>query len=54
MDNKEKSIIEELKEIQKSLPEVILPTMGILDNDNKLIINNENFINNSISNDKEN
>lgn len=45
MDNKEKSIIEELKEIQKSLPEIILPTMGILNNDNKVAINNDDFIN---------
>ena len=49
MDNKEKSIIEELKDIQKSLPNVVLPTMGILENDNKLVINNEEFINKSIS-----
>ena len=49
MDNKEKSIIEELKEIQSNIPEVILPTMGILDNDNKIKINNDEFINKSTS-----
>jgi len=49
MDNKEKSIIEELKEIQSTLPNVILPTMGILENENKLVINNDDFINKSIS-----
>lgn len=49
MSNKEKSIIDELKEIQESLPNVILPTMGILENDNKLIINNDEFINKNIS-----
>ena len=45
MDNKEKSIIEELKEIQASLPNIILPTMGMIENDNKIEINNEQFIN---------
>ncbi len=49
MDNKEKSIIEELKEIQASLPNIILPTMGILDSKDSLKINNENFVNKSIS-----
>ena len=49
MNDKEKNIVEELKEIQEKLPNVILPTMGILETDNKLIINNENFINNNIS-----
>lgn len=49
MDDKEKSVIEELKEIQEKLPDVVLPTMGILDNDNKLIINNDEFINKSTS-----
>jgi len=49
MDNKEKSIIEELKEIQNNIPGVVLPTMGILDNDNKVKINNDEFINKSTS-----
>ena len=49
MDNKEKSIIEELKEIQSKIPNIVLPTMGILDNDNKLNINNEEFINKGVS-----
>ena len=49
MDNKEKSIIEELKEIQNNIPNIVLPTMGILENDSKLIINNEEFINKSTS-----
>ena len=52
MDNKEKSIIEELKEIQNSLPNIVLPTMGILENDNKLTINNESFINQKKSEEK--
>ena len=45
MDNKEKNIIEELKEIQSSLPNINIPTMGILENDNEVIINNEEYIN---------
>ncbi len=49
MDNKDKSIIEELKEIQSSLPNIILPTMGVLENDNRIIINNDEFINKNIS-----
>ena len=47
MEVKDKSIITELEEIQKTLPDIILPTMGILENDNKLIINNDDFINKS-------
>ena len=49
MNNKDKNIVEELKEIQSTLPNVILPTMGILETDNKLIINNDNFINSNVS-----
>lgn len=49
MADKEKSIIEELKEIQSTLPNVILPTMGIIENNNELLINNNDFINKSIS-----
>ena len=49
MANVDKSIIDELKEIQESLPNVVLPTMGILENDSKLIINNDEFINKNIS-----
>ena len=49
MDNKEKNIIEELKEIQKSLPNINIPRMGILENDNKVKINNDEFINKSTS-----
>ena len=44
-DNEEKSIIKELEEIQKKLENIVLPTMGIIENDNKIEINNEQFIN---------
>ena len=44
-DNEEKSIIKELEEIQKKLENIVLPTMGMNENDNKIEINNEQFIN---------
>ena len=44
-DNEEKSIIKELEEIQKKLENIVLPTMGMIENDNKIEINNEQFIN---------
>ena len=49
MDNNEKSIIAELKDLQKNMPDIILPSMGILETDNKLLINNDEFINKGIS-----
>ena len=45
MDDNEKSIIKELEEIQKSLNNIIIPSMGMLDNDIKIDINNEEYIN---------
>lgn len=44
-DNEEKSIIKELEEIQKKLENIVLPTMGMIENDSKININNEQFIN---------
>lgn len=44
MDNEEKSIIKELEDIQKNLPNIIIPSMGMLENTIKLEINNEEFI----------
>ena len=45
MDNQEKSIIKELEDIQKGLKNIILPSMGMIENDIKIEINNEEFIN---------
>ena len=45
MDNEEKSIIKELIEIQKKLPNVVLPTMGMLEDNLKIKINNKDYIN---------
>ena len=36
MDNEEKSIIKELVEIQKKLPNIVLPTMGMLEDNLKI------------------
>ena len=44
-DNEEKSIIKELEEIQKKLENIVLPTMGMIENDSKINIDNEQFIN---------
>lgn len=45
MDSEEKSIIKELENIQKQIPNIIIPSMGMLDNDIKLEIKNEDYIN---------
>ena len=45
MDNEEKSIIRELEEIQKKIPQIIIPSMGMIENNIKIEINNEEFIN---------
>lgn len=45
MHNEEKSIIKELEDIQKNLPNIIIPTMGMIENNTKIEINNEEFIN---------
>ena len=45
MHNEEKSIIKELEDIQKNLPNIIIPAMGMLENNIKIEINNEEFIN---------
>ena len=45
MNNEEKSIIRELEDIQKNLPNIIIPSMGMLENNIKVEINNEEFIN---------
>ena len=45
MDKEEKSIIKELEEIQNNLPNIIIPSMGMLEDNNKIDINNEEFIN---------
>ena len=45
MHNEEKSIIKELEDIQRKLPNIIIPAMGMLENTVKIDINNEEFIN---------
>jgi len=45
MDKEEKSIIKELEDIQKKLPNIIIPTMGMIENNTKIEIKNEQFIN---------
>ena len=45
MDSNEKSIIKELEEIQKNLSNIIIPSMGMIENDIKIKINNEEYIN---------
>ena len=45
MDKEEKSIIKELEDIQKNIPNIIIPSMGMLENDINIKINNEDYIN---------
>lgn len=48
MDDREKSIIKKLEDIQKNIPNIIIPSMGMLENDINIEIKNEDYI------DKEN
>ncbi len=46
MDNKniEENYLEKLKKIQASMPKIILPTMGLIDNNTKIEINGSDYI----------
>ena len=52
MDNEEKSIIKELEDIQKKLSNIVIPSMGMIENNIKLEINNKEFINQENDKDK--
>lgn len=52
MDNEEKSIIKELEDIQKNLSNIVIPSMGMIENNTKLEINNKEFINQENDKDK--
>ena len=45
MSDVEKSIIKKLEDIQKNIPNIIIPSMGMLENDINIKINNEDYIN---------
>ena len=45
IDDKEKSVIKKLEDIQKNIPNIIIPSMGMLENNINVEINNENYIN---------
>jgi len=51
-NDEEKSIIKELEEIQAKLSNIVIPSMGMIENDIKIEINNEKFINTNNENDK--
>ena len=39
----EEDYLEMLKKLQESMPNIILPTMGLIDNDTKVDINSSDF-----------
>lgn len=45
MSDVEKSVIKKLEDIQKNIPNIIIPSMGMLENDINIKINNEDYIN---------
>lgn len=46
MVDEEKSYLDYVKEIQKELPNIILPSMGMLDNEERIDINGMDYIKN--------
>ncbi|MCI6266545.1 MAG: hypothetical protein MR598_06865 [Erysipelotrichaceae bacterium] len=44
MNEEDKSYIEMLKEIQKENPNLILPSMGMIDNENRVEVNGKDYI----------
>lgn len=44
MSYKDKNYIEKLKELQQSMPNINLPTMGLINNDTKISINSSDYI----------
>lgn len=48
MSDKDKNYIEELKELQQSMPNINLPTMGLINNDTKININGSDYIKESV------
>ena len=44
VDDKDKSYIKILEEAQKKIPNIILPSMGIIDNEKKIDINGKDYI----------
>lgn len=47
MEKEEKSYFDYMKEIQKEMPNIILPSMGMLDNEKGIEINGMDYIKNS-------
>ena len=45
MSDIEKSVIKKLEDIQKNIPNIIIPSMGMIENDINVKINNEDYIN---------
>ena len=44
VDDKEKSYIEILEDAQKKIPNVVLPSMGILNNEIKVDVNGKDYV----------
>lgn len=53
VNEEEKSYIELLKEIQKENPNLILPSMGMLEDQNKVDINGKDYIKNEVEGERD-
>lgn len=45
-DNDNKTLIKTLEDVQKEFPELVLPNMGIIDNEKKVEINGKDYLKN--------
>lgn len=41
---KEETLVSKIAKVQKELPDLVLPSMGIIKNDNEVIINGKDYI----------
>lgn len=53
MNEEEKSYIELLKEVQKENPNLILPSMGMLEDQDKVDINGKDYIKNEVEGERD-
>ena len=53
VNEEEKSYIELLKEVQKENPNLILPSMGMLEDQDKVDINGKDYIKNEVEGERD-
>ena len=53
VNEEEKSYIELLKEVQKENPNLILPSLGMIEDQNKVDINGKDYIKNEVEGERD-